>query len=228
MVGASIVRPIKSITDVMQQLSAGKTDVEIGHRDRRDEIGKMVQAIDVFRTNMIEIHSMEQATPPGRAASRGRAPRRHARARRRIREIRAAHRRRADRGGRRDAQQCRGHVADRGANARQIAVDRRHRHRHADQRHLGGGRRRRAGEIDRAARGANPKRARTHQQDRGGIGERQRQRPAVARRPSARSFRSPASFRRSRSRPTCWRSTRPSRRRARAPPARASPWSRPR
>ena len=62
MVGASIVRPIKSITDVMQQLSAGKTDVEIGHRDRRDEIGKMVQAIDVFRTNMIEIRSMEQAS----------------------------------------------------------------------------------------------------------------------------------------------------------------------
>ena len=44
MVGASIVRPIKSITDVMQQLSAGKTDVEIGHRDRRDEIGKMVRS----------------------------------------------------------------------------------------------------------------------------------------------------------------------------------------
>ena len=62
MVSASIVRPIKSITDVMQQLSAGKTDVEIGHRDRKDEIGKMVQAIDVFRKNMIEIRSMEQAS----------------------------------------------------------------------------------------------------------------------------------------------------------------------
>jgi len=62
LVGASIVGPIKSITDVMQQLSAGKTDVAIGHRDRTDEIGKMVQAIDVFRRNMIEIRAMEQAT----------------------------------------------------------------------------------------------------------------------------------------------------------------------
>jgi methyl-accepting chemotaxis protein len=62
MVGASIVEPIKSITTVMQQLSAGKTDVEIGHRDRNDEIGKMAKAIDVFRKNMIEIRSMEQAT----------------------------------------------------------------------------------------------------------------------------------------------------------------------
>ena len=61
MVGASIVRPIKSITDMMQQLSAGKTDVEIGHRDRRDEIGKMAGAIDVFRKNIIEIRSMEHA-----------------------------------------------------------------------------------------------------------------------------------------------------------------------
>jgi methyl-accepting chemotaxis protein len=62
LVGASIVRPIKSITGVMQQLSAGKTDVEIGHRDRHDEIGKMVQAIDVFRRNTIEMRALEQAT----------------------------------------------------------------------------------------------------------------------------------------------------------------------
>ena len=61
MVSASIVQPIKSVTDVMQKLSAGKTDVEIGHRGRRDEIGKMVEAIDVFRRNMIEMHAMEQA-----------------------------------------------------------------------------------------------------------------------------------------------------------------------
>ena len=60
MVGASIVRPIKSVTDVMQKLSAGMIDIEIGHRDRGDEIGKMVEAIDVFRKNMIEMHAMEQ------------------------------------------------------------------------------------------------------------------------------------------------------------------------
>jgi methyl-accepting chemotaxis protein len=61
-IGASIVWPIKSITDVMLQLSAGKTDVEIGHRDRRDEIGKMAQAIDIFRKYMIEIRSLELTT----------------------------------------------------------------------------------------------------------------------------------------------------------------------
>jgi adenylate cyclase len=59
-VGRSIVRPIESITDVMQRLSAGETNVEIGYRDRRDEIGQMVDAIDVFRKHMIERHAMQQ------------------------------------------------------------------------------------------------------------------------------------------------------------------------
>jgi adenylate cyclase len=60
LVGRSIVRPIESITDVMQRLSAGETDVEIGYRDRRDEIGRMADAIDVFRKNIIERHAMKQ------------------------------------------------------------------------------------------------------------------------------------------------------------------------
>jgi adenylate cyclase len=59
-VGQSIVRPIKSITDVMQRLSAGETNIEIGYRDRYDEIGQMVGAIDVFRKHMIERHAMQQ------------------------------------------------------------------------------------------------------------------------------------------------------------------------
>ena len=55
-VGQSIVSPVKSITDVMQRLSSGETNVEIGYRDRRDEIGRMVDAIEIFRKNIIERH----------------------------------------------------------------------------------------------------------------------------------------------------------------------------
>ena len=62
LVGTSIVRPIRSITDVMQKLSAGETDIEIGYRGSRDEIGTMVDAIDVFRKNAIEKHALEQAS----------------------------------------------------------------------------------------------------------------------------------------------------------------------
>jgi hypothetical protein len=53
-VGQSIVRPMKTVTDSMQRLSAGETNVEIGYRGRRDEIGRMVGAIDVFRVVAIE------------------------------------------------------------------------------------------------------------------------------------------------------------------------------
>ena len=59
-VGRSIVRPIESITDVMQRLSIGEINVDIGHRDRRDEIGRMVDAIEIFRKNIIERRAMEQ------------------------------------------------------------------------------------------------------------------------------------------------------------------------
>jgi adenylate cyclase len=59
-VGRSIVRPIESITNVMQNLSAGNINIDIGHRDRRDEIGRMVGAIDVFRKNIIDRRAMEQ------------------------------------------------------------------------------------------------------------------------------------------------------------------------
>jgi signal transduction histidine kinase/DNA-binding response OmpR family regulator/HAMP domain-containing protein len=59
-VGRSIVRPIESITNVMQRLSAGEIDVDIGHRHRRDEVGRMVDAIDVFRKNIIDRRIMEQ------------------------------------------------------------------------------------------------------------------------------------------------------------------------
>lgn len=55
----SIVTPVKSVTDAMRRLSSGDTDVEVGYRDRRDEIGQMVEAINVFRKNGIEMRAME-------------------------------------------------------------------------------------------------------------------------------------------------------------------------
>ena len=60
LVGASIVRPIRSVTGVMQELSQGKTDVTIDPQGRSDEIGRMLEAIDVFRRTMIEMQTLEQ------------------------------------------------------------------------------------------------------------------------------------------------------------------------
>ena len=55
----SIVTPIQSVTNVMHRLSSGDTEVEIGYRGRGDEIGQMVEAINVFRKNTIEMRAME-------------------------------------------------------------------------------------------------------------------------------------------------------------------------
>ena len=59
LVSRSIVTPVRAVTNAMQQLSSGDTEVEIGYRGRRDEIGQMVEAISVFRRNAIEKRAME-------------------------------------------------------------------------------------------------------------------------------------------------------------------------
>jgi methyl-accepting chemotaxis protein len=57
----TIVKPIASITTVMQKLSGGDTGFDLSHRRRGDEIGRMIEAIEVFRKNALEIQTMQQA-----------------------------------------------------------------------------------------------------------------------------------------------------------------------
>src|ERR1700723_3190834 len=52
--GRGMSRPLAAITVVMNRLSSGDTDVEIPGGDRKDELGPMAGAVDVFRRNMIE------------------------------------------------------------------------------------------------------------------------------------------------------------------------------
>jgi methyl-accepting chemotaxis protein len=49
-----VVRPIARMTSVMKSLSEGVLDVVIPSAQRRDEVGQMAKAVDVFRTNAIE------------------------------------------------------------------------------------------------------------------------------------------------------------------------------
>ena len=62
LVTKSIVKPIRSITHVMQQLSAGNTDIKMSYRGRRDEIAQMIGAIDIFRENTLKIQAMQEAS----------------------------------------------------------------------------------------------------------------------------------------------------------------------
>jgi methyl-accepting chemotaxis protein len=52
--GRGMSRPLTAITAVMNRLSSGDTDVTIPGGDRKDELGTMADAVDVFRRNMIE------------------------------------------------------------------------------------------------------------------------------------------------------------------------------
>jgi methyl-accepting chemotaxis protein len=61
LLGRGLSRPLTAITAVMNRLSSGETDVKIPGGDRRDELGSMAAAVDVFRRNMIEADSLRDA-----------------------------------------------------------------------------------------------------------------------------------------------------------------------
>ncbi|WP_337270512.1 methyl-accepting chemotaxis protein [Oryzifoliimicrobium ureilyticus] len=48
-INANVVRPIKSIRDAMLRLAGGDRNSAIPHKDRKDEIGEMASAVEVFR-----------------------------------------------------------------------------------------------------------------------------------------------------------------------------------
>lgn len=52
LVASSIVRPIRSVTQAMSQISLGNTDLDLDSRDRRDEIGQMINAVVSYRDKL--------------------------------------------------------------------------------------------------------------------------------------------------------------------------------
>ena len=52
LVASSIVRPIRSVTQAMSQISLGNTNLDLDSRDRRDEIGQMINAVVSYRDNL--------------------------------------------------------------------------------------------------------------------------------------------------------------------------------
>jgi methyl-accepting chemotaxis protein len=67
LLGRGMSRPLAAITAVMNRLSSGDTDVAIPGGDRKDELGTMAVAVDVFRRNMIETGAMRQAQEAAKA-----------------------------------------------------------------------------------------------------------------------------------------------------------------
>ncbi len=56
----SIATPVVGMTSVMKRLADGEFDVEIPAKNRRDEIGKMAKAVQVFKENAIKRSILEK------------------------------------------------------------------------------------------------------------------------------------------------------------------------
>jgi signal transduction histidine kinase/HAMP domain-containing protein len=53
-IGSSIVRPLGGMTKIMERLAAGDHEIEIADTDRRDEIGDMAKAVQIFKEGLIK------------------------------------------------------------------------------------------------------------------------------------------------------------------------------
>ena len=61
-IGARLIsRPVRAMTDAMGKLAGGELSAGVGDLNRKDEIGSMARAVEVFRKNAIEKRAAEEA-----------------------------------------------------------------------------------------------------------------------------------------------------------------------
>ena len=54
-----VTKPLRSVTKSLTVLAEGRTDVEVQHADRHDEIGAIARTVDVFKNNRLERRQLE-------------------------------------------------------------------------------------------------------------------------------------------------------------------------
>ncbi|HEY2210500.1 MAG TPA: methyl-accepting chemotaxis protein [Bradyrhizobium sp.] len=54
-----VTKPLKAVTESLTGLADGRTDIEVRHSGRHDEIGAIARTIGVFKNNRIERHQLE-------------------------------------------------------------------------------------------------------------------------------------------------------------------------
>ncbi|WP_431860860.1 methyl-accepting chemotaxis protein [Azospirillum sp.] len=59
-IGRGVSRPVVAMTGAMERLARGDTAVEVPAAGRRDEIGQMAAAVQVFKDNLIRSRAMEE------------------------------------------------------------------------------------------------------------------------------------------------------------------------
>ncbi|QWG23229.1 methyl-accepting chemotaxis protein [Bradyrhizobium sediminis] len=55
-----VTRPLRAVTESLTGIAEGRTDVEVHHADRHDEIGAIARTIGVFKINRMERHQLER------------------------------------------------------------------------------------------------------------------------------------------------------------------------
>ncbi|TXN49968.1 MCP four helix bundle domain-containing protein, partial [Methylobacterium sp. WL2] len=64
-----VSRPIQTMTGTMAVLAGGDAGIEVPYRARRDEIGAMASAVQVFKDNLLRSRVLEQETAQARLAA---------------------------------------------------------------------------------------------------------------------------------------------------------------
>ncbi|MEH3147807.1 MAG: methyl-accepting chemotaxis protein [Methylobacterium frigidaeris] len=75
LIARSIIRPISGMTEAMSRLAGGETAVTIPSQDAADEMGKMAEAVEVFRQNAVARTELEADQAAQHAARQQRADR---------------------------------------------------------------------------------------------------------------------------------------------------------
>ncbi len=68
-VGRGLARPIVALEDAMRMMTSGKHDITVPGGDRRDEIGSMARAVEVFKDSLIETGRLRVAQEDQRVAA---------------------------------------------------------------------------------------------------------------------------------------------------------------
>ena len=68
-VSRRITNPIARLQSCMRRLAAGEVDLDVPGKERRDEVGEMARAVDVFKQNAVERRRLEAETAANRAAA---------------------------------------------------------------------------------------------------------------------------------------------------------------
>ncbi|WP_282615022.1 methyl-accepting chemotaxis protein [Roseomonas gilardii] len=72
-VSRRVTRPLAAMTDALQGLASGRLDLQVPGLGRRDEIGRMAAAAEVFRESMLSARRLEAEQEAGRLAELRRA-----------------------------------------------------------------------------------------------------------------------------------------------------------